>query len=204
MGRLAVRLAALALAALTSAYAQAHAADPGPPSACITAVYDSMTGTWGRDDMSFMPNNIPVSAWNIIPQDGDVVAMLTMGETNVWFLTEHGADRMHDLRNGQYDGVLAFRLLSCQEGGNGRPGVIESTVSGERLGSRVRERLEVHADYFTIQHFDRRDRLLDEQRMRRYTAIAVDPPPAPPGFAVNPPPAPPSGVAVDPPPPPPR
>lgn len=203
MSRLAMRLAAFALAAQTSAYAQAHAWDPGPPSACITSVYDSMTGTWGRDDASFTPNYIPVTAWTIIPQDGDLVAMLTNGETNVWFLTEHGADRMHQLRNGQYDGVLAFRLLSCQEGGDGQPGVIESTVSVQ-IGSRVRERLEVHPNYFTIQHFDRRGQLSDEQRMRRYTAIAVDPPPAPPGFAVNPPPAPPGGIAVDPPPRPPR
>lgn len=179
-----------ALAAQTSAHAQSHRYDPGPPTACVTAVYDAMTGTWGRDDESFVPNHIPVSAWQIIPQDGDIVAMLTSGETNVWFLTEHGADRMHDLGHGQYDGVLAFRLLSCQEGGNGEPGVIESTVS-IAPGSRVRERLEVHPDYFTIQHFDRRDRLVDEQRMRRYTVIAVAPPPAPPSMiAVDPPPAP--------------
>jgi hypothetical protein len=159
----------------------AYANEPGPPNACVTAIYDEMSGTWGLDDETFVPNHIPVSAWNIIPQNGDIVAMLTNGETNVWFLTEHGADWTHDLRNGSYEGLfVATELLSCRQSSGEQPAILETSI---RTGAqaRLRHRIELSADRLIIQQFDRRNAIVSERRMRRYSVMAIDPPPPPPG-----------------------
>jgi hypothetical protein len=196
------RLAAILAATMIVSMTQAAAAERGPPP-CVTAVYHAMAGSWGVDDENFNPNYQPVSAWVILTQrDPALMAMLTNGETNVWFLTEHGADWTHDLRNGSYDGLfVATDLISCQEGGDGQPAIIETTIITGGNRTRLRHRIEMTADHMTIQQFNRRDELVSERRMRRYGILAIDPPPAPPGIA--PPPRMP--VAIDPPPaPPPR
>lgn len=193
---LAVTLGVIAAISL----APTAAAERGPPP-CVIAVYHAMQGSWGVDDETFNPNHQPVSAWTILTQrDPALMAMLTSGETNVWFLTEHGADWTHDLRNGSYDGLfVATDLISCQEGGDGQPAIIETAIIRGNDRARLRHRIEMTADHMTIQQFTRRNELVSEQRMRRYGLLAVDPPPAPGGTA-----RPPMPVAIDPPPAPPR
>lgn len=159
------------------------AADPGPPSACINAIFNSMQGAWGVDDDKFDPNRIPVSAWTIVRDHAhsDVIALLTNGETNVWFLTEYGADYTHDLRNGTYEGVYnATRLISCQASDTDQPGVLESEIYVAREHGRMRQRIEVATDHLTIQRLDRHNAVVSEDRMRRYnTPPDPMPPPAP-------------------------
>lgn len=173
----------IATLALTAALlqSQAHATEAGPPSACITGVYDAMSGTWGIDDETFVPNHVPVSAWTIIEQDSDLVAMLTNGETNVWFLTEHGADWTHDQRNGSYEGLfIATDLISCDVGLGNQPGILETQIF-TRERARMRHRIEISADRLVIAQFDRRGALVSERRMRRYAPMPVPlPAPAPP------------------------
>jgi len=177
----------IATLALSAALLQspADATEAGPPSACITAVYDAMSGTWGIDDETFVPNHVPVSAWSIVQQDGDLVAMLTDGETNVWFLTEHGADWTHDQRNGSYEGLfVATDLISCEVAEN-QPSILESQIFTSNR-ERMRHRIEISADRLIIQQFDRRDTLVSERRMRRYAPVPA-PPPAPAPDAPSPP-----------------
>jgi hypothetical protein len=141
-----------------------------------------MQGTWGVEDAKFDPNRIPASAWTIVRDHAhaDIIALLTNGETNIWFLTEYGADYTHDLRNGAYEGVYnATRLITCQVAGVDQPGVLESEINVGQEHAQMRQRIEVTADHLSIQRFDRQNSLVSEDRLRRYNP-APDPMPAPP------------------------
>lgn len=180
-----MRTIVLAVVVFAAAFAPrfAYAAnEPGPPGPCVRNVVHAMSGTWGIDDATFQERQIPLSAWHILTQsDPNIMAVLTNGETNVWFLTEHGLDTTHDLRNGAYEGVtVATELLRCQELSADGPAILESRVLFGARATRLRERIELTADRLTIRRFDRNDRLVSEQLMRRHTIVAIDPPPMPP------------------------
>jgi hypothetical protein len=173
---------ALAVGVVMQAMPAAALADPGPPSPCINAVYNSMQGVWGVDDAKFDPNRIPASAWTIVRDHGhaNIMALLTNGETNFWFLTEYGADFTHDLRTGSYEGVYnATQLISCRAIGADQPGVLESMISVGPDHTPMRQRIEVTNDHLTIQRFDHNNALVSEDRMRRFNP-SPDPMPAPP------------------------